>query len=1114
MIALLFTLAALQGPAADRTIAGVPYERLETREATRDTMLAKLMRTDMSWGDWYLLSPFPYAGHDQDDLRTPHPPEDELLALGPGDAGPDLERTWIGKYGVEARWRPLGRIEDTIVELRVHGDDALDYDATCYLWGTIELGAARSVDMTMGSDDGLRVWLDGRLVHDLDVARGLDPESDRVRFDFHEGVNHVVVKVSNGAGGWGFQINAANKLDPLVDAQLQYWLDRDFPPSPERRAWRATTVPVPEDVVLEVGGLALLGDGRPVVTTRRGDVFLVEGAYAEPPTQATFTRFATGLHEPLGAAVRADADGEAVYAVQRGELTRLVDVDGDDRADLYETFCDDWGVSGNYHEFAFGPKFDAEGNAWVSLNVGFCGSLGKSIVPYRGWALKITPDGERIAVCGGLRSPNGFGEYEGEMFYVDNQGDWVATNKLAHLAPGSWHGHPSSLRWYEEHEEGDAPPPVQPPAVWFPYRKMGQSTADVVRDETGGAFGPFAGQLLVGDQMHASVMRVDLEQVNGHWQGACFPFLEQLDCGVNRLVFAPDGSLFVGQTDRGWGSLGRKRYGLQRVVWTGETPFALRTMRARENGFVLSFTADVDAASALDPASYRMTSYTYEHHADYGAPEDDTLELELVPTLVGPREVHLAVSPLRAGHVHELHASVRSAAGEELMHGRAYYTLVEVPGSGGSPQTPRVLFLTRSAGFSHPVVTRSGDALALAEEQLVDAAKGRFVVDATQDVGAISAENLARYDAVAFYTTGELPIPDEGRDALFDFVRRGGGFVGIHSATDTWYEEPRYVELIGGSFDGHPWHQKVAVRVERGAHPATAHLGAVFEITDEIYQHRAFSRERVHVLLSLDPSSVEIERGKRSDGDYALAWCREYGDGRVFYTALGHRPTVWRDARFLRHVLGALEWATGGADWSPPAPEGAVVLFDGSKELGTSAWRHRDGSDARWTLGGGGFEVEPGKGDLLSRESFGDFRMHLEFRLPAFTESGHAANSGVYLQDRYEVQILDSRAAEPPGTADCGALYDLVPPATNAARAPQEWQSFDVFFRAARWNPDGTRAEPARVTLYHNGLLVHDDVAISSSTGGGQPEESSPGPIRLQDHGDRVRFRNVWIVPQ
>ena len=140
----------------------------------------------------------------------------------------------------------------------------------------------------------------------------------------------------------------------------------------------------------------------------------------------------------------------------------------------------------------------------------------------------------------------------------------------------------------------------------------------------------------------------------------------------------------------------------------------------------------------------------------------------------------------------------------------------------------------------------------------------------------------------------------------------GGGFVGVHSATDTWYEVPEYAELVGGVFDGHPWHQRVRIVVEDSAHPSTRHLGQGVEITDEIYQFRSWSRDKVHVLLRLDPRSVDVGKGKRADHDYALSWVRRHGRGRVFYTALGHPREVWEDERFRRHLLEGIRWAMGG----------------------------------------------------------------------------------------------------------------------------------------------------------------------------------------------------------
>jgi uncharacterized protein len=218
----------------------------------------------------------------------------------------------------------------------------------------------------------------------------------------------------------------------------------------------------------------------------------------------------------------------------------------------------------------------------------------------------------------------------------------------------------------------------------------------------------------------------------------------------------------------------------------------------------------------------------------------------------------------------------------------------------------KVLYLTHSAGFKHDVLPVSETIL----KEIGDRS-GAFEVTATKDCSLISRDGLKPYDAVVFYTTGELPITDEQKAALLDFIKSGKGFVGIHSATDTFYKWPEYGEMIGGYFDQHPWHQEITVKVEDKRHPATRHLDKSFQIKDEIYQFKDFSRERVHVLLSLDPGSVDLTLPAvhRKDKDFALAWWRNYGKGRVFYTALGHREEVWRDARFQQLLIGALRWA-------------------------------------------------------------------------------------------------------------------------------------------------------------------------------------------------------------
>jgi type 1 glutamine amidotransferase len=227
----------------------------------------------------------------------------------------------------------------------------------------------------------------------------------------------------------------------------------------------------------------------------------------------------------------------------------------------------------------------------------------------------------------------------------------------------------------------------------------------------------------------------------------------------------------------------------------------------------------------------------------------------------------------------------------------------------GKPKK-KVLCLTATAGFRHAdSINASIEVLKkLAEES------GKFEVVFTEDCAQINPENLKQYDAVIFdNTSGELPISNEGKKALIDFVKSGKGFMGIHAATDTCYSWPEYGELIGGRFDGHPWSQRVRILVEDKNHPSTKHLGDSFEIADEIYQHRDWSRDKVRVLLRLDPTSVDLNKPDvhRKDKDFGISWCRMYGNGRSFYTALGHGGGIWKDERYQKHILGAILWILG-----------------------------------------------------------------------------------------------------------------------------------------------------------------------------------------------------------
>jgi hypothetical protein len=197
-----------------------------------------------------------------------------------------------------------------------------------------------------------------------------------------------------------------------------------------------------------------------------------------------------------------------------------------------------------------------------------------------------------------------------------------------------------------------------------------------------------------------------------------------------------------------------------------------------------------------------------------------------------------------------------------------------------------------------------------------------------------------------------------------------------------------------------------------------------------------------------------------------------------------------------------------------PAPKDAVVLFDGTK---LDAWKKRnDGKAAAWRIvDGKSMEGVKGHGDIMTKETFGGaFTLHVEFRVP-YEPGGKGqgrGNSGVYLQGRYEVQVLDSYGLKS-GKNDCGAIYNIAAPAKNACKAPTIWQSYDIEFRAPVF-AGGKKSEPARMTVYHNGVKIHDAVAVTTdnTTSGLGGDPSQPGPILLQDHGHPVQYRNIWLL--
>ncbi|MCL5098596.1 MAG: ThuA domain-containing protein [Candidatus Omnitrophica bacterium] len=432
-------------------------------------------------------------------------------------------------------------------------------------------------------------------------------------------------------------------------------------------------------------------------------------------------------------------------------------------------------------------------------------------------------------------------------------------------------------------------------------------------------------------------------------------------------------------------------------------------------------------------------------------------------------------------------------------------------------QTPkRLLVVSVTKGFRHDVIPS-------ADQMLADLAQmcGKFTVDYVRTDDDMSkkmtTEALKDYDGVVFNnTTGDLPIPDP--DAFLEWIKSGKAFIGLHAAADTLPNFPAYTEMLGAHFKTHEAQVEVEALNQDPYHPATRNWGPCIRVFDEIYQFKDFHRDQVHGLLTMDkhPNS-------KIPGDYPISWCKAYGQGRVFYTSLGHRidvvnPNTPADYQRLnspevaleyrQHVLGGILWALGIEEGSAEPQstaysvnprerrEGFEPLFDG---VDLSGWhlRHADGRDS-WSVQDGMLVNQVTKDehgtDLVSDRKFKDFTVRYEYMIPK------GANSGFYLRGRYEIQILDDYPGHSLSPTSDGSFYNFAAPSSFASREPGRWNQVEATIR-------GNRA-----TVILNHVKIHDDVELTRPTGGQLDNDvDQPGPIFLQgDHGC-VAFRNIRI---
>jgi cytochrome c551/c552 len=478
----------------------------------------------------------------------------------------------------------------------------------------------------------------------------------------------------------------------------------------------------PEGTLLEVGGLCTMPDGNLAIATRRGDVYIVENPTSPKPY---FRKFASGLHELLGIAYK----NGSLYVAQRGELTRLQDANMDGKADIFETIYA-WPLSGNYHEYSYGPKIAPDGSFYVTLNLGF-GDVwwsGTSFVPWRGWALHIFEDGRMEPWATGLRSPCGISMIDGELFYTDNQGDWMGSGSIMPVKKGAFLGNPGGLVWtnmpnsplkltpdaifskvnprIEFSEDGRRAKPeniekesfktladikkdvpeLQMPTVWLPHGVLGISNSEIVKIPKG-VFGPFEEQLLVGDQGQSKISRVFMEKVKGELQGCAWDFRSGFQSGVLRMSWANDGSLFVGETNRGWGSAGEANEGMQRLYWNSFMPFEMKTVKAMPDGFEIEFTKPIDKKKATNLSSYLVESFNYKYTPVYGSPPVNLKKCPVKGVKVSEDglTVRIIVGDLRQYYIHKISLDgIRDQdSSYSLVHSTAYYTLNNIPDGPG-----------------------------------------------------------------------------------------------------------------------------------------------------------------------------------------------------------------------------------------------------------------------------------------------------------------------------------------------------------------------------------------------------------------------------------------------
>lgn len=566
------------------------------------------------------------------------------------------------------------------------------------LTGYLRAPEAGEYEFRLTSDDGSRLLIEDKIVVDNDGLHSEQSLSSRLWLD--AGVFPIIVEYFENKGDevlrleWRrpgkthFEIISSDFLStPAGEVRVTspgkklvadpYRKRRPGDGRPLESVHPAYTLRTirPPNFQPRVGGISFLKDGRMVICTwdPDGAVYLLDGVTGDADQKVVVKRIASGLAEPLGIAVVNDE----IYVLQKQELTRLIDHDGDEIIDEYYAVAGGWGVTHNFHEFAFGLVFH-EGYFYGTLAIAIDPG-GKSTQPQnadRGSVIKISRDGSYTLIARGLRTPNGIGIGPGNRIFVtDNQGDWLPSSKVLYLTPGAFYGSRAV------NPDQDSRLQETPPVVWLPQGEIGNSPSQpaALKDD------PYAGQLIHGDVTHGGLKRVFIEEFDGKLQGCVFRFTQGLEAGINRVVIGPDGAIYVGGigSTGNWGQEGKERFGLQRLSFNRRVPFEPLAIRAFENGFEVELTKPLMKGMGESTADYRVEQWRYLPTADYGGPKMDheIMKPKGISISKDRKKIFIELDNLKAGHVVyiRLASGLSSESDEILWTTEGWYTLNEIP---------------------------------------------------------------------------------------------------------------------------------------------------------------------------------------------------------------------------------------------------------------------------------------------------------------------------------------------------------------------------------------------------------------------------------------------------